>query len=84
MECKVIEVKPLGRQAGAGNLIICEVLVMHIAENILDANQKICPVKFSQIARLGADWYVRMDEASLFKLPKPMGLPEKWKTGSTT
>jgi flavin reductase (DIM6/NTAB) family NADH-FMN oxidoreductase RutF len=71
MECKVMEVKPMGRQGGAGNLIICEVLVMHINENILDADQKICPIKFGQVGRLGGDWYANMDEVILFKLPKP-------------
>jgi flavin reductase (DIM6/NTAB) family NADH-FMN oxidoreductase RutF len=71
MECKVIELKPMGRMGGAGNLIICEVLVMHIRENILDANQKICPVKLEQVARLGGEWYARMSEEILFKLPKP-------------
>ena len=71
MECKVMEVKPMGRQGGAGNLIICEVLVMHVNENILDADQKICPIKFGQVGRLGGDWYANMDEFILFKLPKP-------------
>ncbi len=71
MECRVIEMKPMGRLGGAGNLIICEVLVMHINENILDTDHKICPVKFEQVARLGGDWYARMSGEILFKLPKP-------------
>jgi flavin reductase (DIM6/NTAB) family NADH-FMN oxidoreductase RutF len=79
MECKVIEIKPMGKRGGAGNLIICEVLVMHVNESILDRDQKICPAKFSQVARLGGEWYCRMEESVLFKLPKPQGLPEKWK-----
>ena len=79
MECKVIEIKPMGRKGGAGNLIICEVMVMHVDESILEEDQKICPIKFEQIARLGGDWYCRMDEAVLFTLGKPQGLPEKWK-----
>jgi flavin reductase (DIM6/NTAB) family NADH-FMN oxidoreductase RutF len=77
MECKVIELKPMGRMGGAGNLIICEVLVIHVNENVLDENHKICPVKFGQVGRLGGDWYCNMDEFILFKLPKPNGLPEK-------
>jgi flavin reductase (DIM6/NTAB) family NADH-FMN oxidoreductase RutF len=71
MECKVMEVKPMGRLGGAGNLIICEVLVMHVNEDILDGDHKICPVKFGQVGRLGGDWYANMDEFILFKLPKP-------------
>lgn len=72
MECKVIELKPMGRQGGAGNLVICEVVVMHIHEDILDADGKICPVKFRQIGRLGGDWYAMITEHNLFKLPKPI------------
>jgi flavin reductase (DIM6/NTAB) family NADH-FMN oxidoreductase RutF len=71
MECKVNEIIPMGSKGGAGNLIICEVLVMHIDETILGTDQKICPVKFGQIGRLGGDWYCSMDEFVLFKLPKP-------------
>jgi flavin reductase (DIM6/NTAB) family NADH-FMN oxidoreductase RutF len=41
MECKVLEVKPLGSEGGAGNLVICEVLCMHINDEILDENNKI-------------------------------------------
>jgi flavin reductase (DIM6/NTAB) family NADH-FMN oxidoreductase RutF len=77
MECKVKEIKPMGRMGGAGNLIICEVLVMHVNESIFNSDQRIDPAKFQQIARLGADWYCRMDESILFKLPKPVGLPGK-------
>jgi flavin reductase (DIM6/NTAB) family NADH-FMN oxidoreductase RutF len=71
MECKVIEIKPVGKKGGAGNLIICEVLAMHVDESILDADGKVSPVEFQQIARLGGDWYARMDASVLFKLPKP-------------
>lgn len=79
MECRMLELKPMGRQGGAGNLVICEVLVMHVSESLLDQQQKIDPGKFRQVARLGGDWYTRMDESLLFKLPKPQGLPEKWR-----
>ena len=79
MECRMMEIKPMGKQGGAGNLVICEVLVMHVCESVLDEHQKIDPGKFRQVARLGGDWYCRMEESVLFKLPKPRGLPEKWK-----
>lgn len=71
LECKVQEVKPLGDNGGAGNLVICEVLVMHIDDNILDANGKIDQQKISHIARLGGDWYSKVDANSLFKVEKP-------------
>ena len=71
LECKIIEVKPLGTQGGAGNLIIAEVLVMHIDESILNAEGKIDQAKMHHVARLGGDWYCRVDETNLFKVAKP-------------
>ena len=71
LECKVIEVKALGTEGGAGNLVICEVMVMHIDESILDENNKIDQTKMHHVARLGGDWYCKVDETSLFKVVKP-------------
>jgi flavin reductase (DIM6/NTAB) family NADH-FMN oxidoreductase RutF len=70
MECKVLEVKPLGTGGGAGNLVICEVLLMHINEDIL-TNGKIDQLKLNHVARLGANWYARIDKANLFQVTKP-------------
>ena len=71
MECKVLEVKPLGSSGGAGNLVICEVLCMHIDESILDANKMIDQKKLHHVARLGGDWYCKVDGENLFKVAKP-------------
>lgn len=71
MECKVIEVKPLGNEGGSGNLVICEVLKMHIDDSILDQNRKIDQQKLHHVARLGGDWYCRVDESNLFIVEKP-------------
>src|SRR6187431_1288262 len=71
MECKVIEVKPLGTEGGAGNLVICEVIRMHIDDSLLDENKKIDQRKIHHIARLGGDWYCKVDETNLFMVPKP-------------
>ncbi len=71
LECRVNEVKPLGMEGGAGNLIIAEVLVMHIDETILDAEGKIDQTKLHHVARLGGDWYCKVDKSNLFKVPKP-------------
>jgi flavin reductase (DIM6/NTAB) family NADH-FMN oxidoreductase RutF len=71
LECKVLEVKPLGTEGGAGNLVICEVLCMHIDESILDADNKIDQTKLHLVARLGGDWYAKIDETNLFKVAKP-------------
>jgi flavin reductase (DIM6/NTAB) family NADH-FMN oxidoreductase RutF len=71
LECKVLEVKPLGTEGGAGNLVICEVLCMHIDESILDVDNKIDQTKLHHVARLGGDWYAKIDETNLFKVAKP-------------
>lgn len=71
MECRVLEIKPLGTEGGAGNLIICEVLVMHIDDTLLDEQGKIDQRKLHHVARLGGDWYCKVDAQSLFKVPKP-------------
>ena len=71
LECKVLEIKPLGTEGGAGNLVICEVLLMHIADNLLDENKKIDQRKLNHVARLGGDWYCVVNEANLFKVEKP-------------
>jgi flavin reductase (DIM6/NTAB) family NADH-FMN oxidoreductase RutF len=71
MECKVLEVKPLGTEGGAGNLVICEVLKMHINDDLLDENKKIDQRKIHHVARLGGDWYSKVDETNLFIVHKP-------------
>ncbi|MDR3715566.1 MAG: flavin reductase family protein [Puia sp.] len=71
IECRVLEVKPLGTQGGAGNLVICEALCMHVDEDILDGHNEIDPRKLQQVARLGGNWYCKADEHSLFRVEKP-------------
>ena len=71
LECKVIEVKPLGTEGGAGNLVICEVLRLHIDDSLLDENKKIDQRKINHIARLGGDWYCVVNENNLFQVQKP-------------
>jgi flavin reductase (DIM6/NTAB) family NADH-FMN oxidoreductase RutF len=75
LECKVIQVIRTGDQGGAGNLVICEVLYMHIKDEVLDSEGKIDPFKLDAVARLGSDWYCRVQGDSIFKLPKPMDRP---------
>jgi flavin reductase (DIM6/NTAB) family NADH-FMN oxidoreductase RutF len=71
MECMVLEIKPLGTEGGAGNLVICEILKLHIDDSLIDENGKIDQRKIQHVARLGADWYCRVDESNLFIVPKP-------------
>jgi flavin reductase (DIM6/NTAB) family NADH-FMN oxidoreductase RutF len=71
MECKVIEVKPLGTEKGAGNLVICEVLKLHIDDSLLDENKKMDQRKIHHVARLGDNWYCKVDDTNLFQVAKP-------------
>lgn len=72
LECKVLEVKALGTEGGAGNLVICEVLRMHVSESILNHDQSMIDQrKFHLVARLGGDWYCRINESNLFEVEKP-------------
>ncbi len=71
-ECKVIEVKSLGEQGGAGQLVICEVLLMHIADRVLDENGKIDPNKIDLVARIGGNWYSRASGDAIFEVTKPL------------
>jgi flavin reductase (DIM6/NTAB) family NADH-FMN oxidoreductase RutF len=72
MECIVTQVIPLGDQAGAGNLILAEVKLIHIKEDILDESGKIDQQKIDLVARLGGDWYCRVTAENLFKVAKPL------------
>jgi flavin reductase (DIM6/NTAB) family NADH-FMN oxidoreductase RutF len=71
LECKVKQVIQTGVYGGAANLVICEIVMMHVKEEVLDENGKIDPVKIDQVSRLGGDWYSRAAKG-LFKVPKPL------------
>jgi hypothetical protein len=71
LECKVNEIIALGTEGGAGNMIICEVVKIHINEDVLDDNGVIDPVKIDLVSRLGGNWYSRAN-AGLFEVEKPL------------
>lgn len=71
MECKVVEIKPLARAGGAGQLIFAQVIKMHINRDILDADEMIDPQKIDLAGRMGGPWYNRASGDSLFKLARP-------------
>lgn len=70
-ECKVNQVIELGSGGAAGNLVICEVLRMHIDESVLDPDGRISPFKLDAVARMGADYYLRAQGGNIFTVPKP-------------
>ncbi|SIT03042.1 flavin reductase family protein [Belliella pelovolcani] len=71
-ECVVKDIISLGDQGGAGNLIICEVILARVDDAILDADGKIDPFKLDAVARMGGDWYCRANGSALFEIPKPL------------
>ena len=71
MECIVKNIVSLGEEGGAGNLVICEIVKMHISENILNEHHQIDPNKIDLVGRMGGNWYCRASNTSLFEVQKP-------------
>ena len=71
-ECKVQQIIELGQEGGAGNLIICEVVQMHIHQDLLNENGLIDQHKIDLVARMGGDWYCRANTESMFEIKKPI------------
>lgn len=70
-ECKVQEIVSLGKEGGAGNLVICEVVRIHIQEDVLNAQGAIDQHKIDLIARMGGNWYTRAS-SGMFEVEKPL------------
>ena len=70
-ECKVNEIVELGNEGGAGNLIICEVVKVHIDEKVLDEKGAIDQYKIDLVSRMGGSWYSRANKG-MFEVPKPL------------
>ncbi len=70
-ECKVNQVIPLGSEGGAGNLVVCEVVLVHFKDEIFDESGKVDPHKVDAVARMGGDYYCRANGENIFTVPKP-------------
>ena len=87
-ECKVNEVITLGEEGGAGSLVLCQILKMHIDTEVLDENNAIDPFKLNIVSRLGSNWYGKTTKESLYEIAKPISrmgmgidkLPEEIRT----
>jgi flavin reductase (DIM6/NTAB) family NADH-FMN oxidoreductase RutF len=71
LECKVREVIHLGEEGGAGNLVVSEVVRMHVSENVFGEDGNIDPQKLDLVARMGQNWYCRANGDAVFEVPKP-------------
>ncbi|MEM7550126.1 MAG: flavin reductase family protein [Bacteroidota bacterium] len=74
-ECKVLEVKSIGNSGGSANLVICEVLLVHVKEELLNEKGYIDPYKADLIGRLGGPYYTRITPDTIFTIKRPT----KWK-----
>ncbi len=72
LECTVRQWIELGDNPGAGNLIVCDIRLIHIDKNILDVNQRIDPHKIDLVARMGQDYYCRASGDAVFAVQKPV------------
>ena len=72
LECKVIEIKHIGTEGGAGNLVICEIIKVHVQEEYLNEEGNLDQIKLDLVARLGGNWYSRNNAENLFEVPKPL------------
>ena len=72
MECVVNDVIELGQEGGAGNLVICEIKMIHISENILNDMGAIDPNKIDLVGRMGGNWYSRSSHDAIFEVEKPL------------
>jgi len=71
LECKLMQVIETGNEGGAANLIICEIVRMHIDDNVLGEDLQIDPHKIDLVARMGGDYYCRASGDAVFEVPKP-------------
>lgn len=74
-ECRVNQVIPLGKTGGAGNLVIAEVLLIHVHSRYLDHNNILQTDQLDLVGRMGGNWYVRATGNALFQIPKPGRAP---------
>lgn len=73
-ECRIKQITELGDEGGAGNLVTCEVLKMHINEDVLDESGFIDQHKIDLVGRMGGNWYSRA-APGMFEVPKPLSTP---------
>lgn len=72
LECTVRQIIELGAEGGAGNLIICDIQLIHINKAVLNEHGRIDPQKIDLVGRMGADYYVRASGPAVFEVRKPV------------
>jgi flavin reductase (DIM6/NTAB) family NADH-FMN oxidoreductase RutF len=74
MECKVERILPLGEGGGAGNLIVCNIVLMHIAESVLNEKGRIDPHKIDLMGRMGRFYYARASGAAVEEIVQEVNI----------
>lgn len=74
-ECVVKDVVELGTGGGAGNLVICEVVKLHMKDDIFDEDGRVDQQRIDTVGRMGGNWYVRAHGEALFEVAKPLQKP---------
>ena len=72
LECKVKDILEMGNEGGAGNIIMCEILKMHMTEEIFDSEGRIDQYKIDLVGRMGGNVYCRAAGTALFEVAKPL------------
>ncbi|MEO6189392.1 MAG: flavin reductase family protein [Saprospiraceae bacterium] len=75
MECRVKDIITLGENGGAGHLIICDVICMHIDEKVFDDKGGLDPHKLDLMGRMGKAYYVRASGSAIMSMPQSQSLP---------
>lgn len=71
-ECKVMNIIPLGKEGGAGNLVITKILYIHIKTKYLNVEGKLDTPSLDLVARMGENWYLQAKKEAVFEIPKPL------------
>lgn len=84
MECRVLETKSFGTGGGAGNLVMAQVVRIHVNEAYIGEDGRIDQTRIGLVGRMGGAWYCKTGPDSMFQLAQPMtrvvgydDLPEK-------
>lgn len=70
-ECRVEQIIRTGDKGGAGNLVICRILALHINEKFIDFSGKVKQSEMDLVGRLGYEFYSRTNADAIFEVPKP-------------
>ncbi|MBL7796557.1 MAG: flavin reductase family protein [Saprospiraceae bacterium] len=68
MECVIENILPLGEKGGAGNLIVCRMVLMHISESVLTDSGRIDPHKVDLMGRMGRFYYARASGEAVMEI----------------